>query len=100
MHYDPEFFPDPDSFKPERFLPANKDSINQYAYLPFGVGPRSCIGMRMGMVQVKHILYRLLQTTKFEPCSETQVPLSFAKGKVLLEPYPPIQLGIVPRVKT
>lgn len=100
MHYDPEFFPDPDSFKPERFLPANKDSVNQYAYLPFGVGPRSCIGMRMGMVQVKHILYRLLQTAKFEPCSETQVPLSFAKGKVLLEPYPPIQLGIVPRVKT
>ncbi|XP_049271159.1 cytochrome P450 3A41 [Rhipicephalus sanguineus] len=99
MHYDPEFFPEPESFKPERFLPEHKDSINTYTYLPFGVGPRSCIGMRMGMVQVKYILYRLLQNVTFEPCAETQVPLSFAKGKVLLEPNPPIQLKIVPRAR-
>lgn len=99
MHYDPEFFPEPESFKPERFLPEHKDSINTYTYLPFGVGPRSCIGMRMGMVQVKYILYRLLQNVTFEPCAETQVPLSFAKGKVLLEPDPPIQLKIVPRAR-
>ncbi|KAH7956682.1 hypothetical protein HPB52_011677 [Rhipicephalus sanguineus] len=72
MHYDPEFFPEPESFKPERFLPEHKDSINTYTYLPFGVGPRSCIGMRMGMVQVKYILYRLLQNVTFEPCAETQ----------------------------
>ncbi|XP_077510044.1 cytochrome P450 3A41-like isoform X1 [Amblyomma americanum] len=100
MHYDPEFFPDPESFKPERFLPENKDSINTYTYLPFGVGPRSCIGMRLGMVQVKQILYRLLQIVTFEKCAETQVPLSFAKGKVLLEPDPPILLRIVPRIKS
>lgn len=99
MHYDPEFFPEPEIFKPERFLPEHKDSINTYTYLPFGVGPRSCIGMRMGMVQVKYILYRLLQNVTFEPCAETQVPLSFAKGKVLLEPDPPIQLKIVPRAR-
>lgn len=44
LHYDPKYFPNPQKFDPERFSDANKSKIHPYAYLPFGVGPRICIG--------------------------------------------------------
>ncbi|KAH8039001.1 hypothetical protein HPB51_004679 [Rhipicephalus microplus] len=81
-------------------VPAGAQGFDQHLHVSsIRSGSSSCIGMRMGMVQVKYILYRLLQNVTFEPCAETQVPLSFAKGKVLLEPDPPIQLKIVPRAR-
>lgn len=44
FHKDPQYFPDPDEFRPERFYPDNMKSDGKHAYLPFGAGPRSCIG--------------------------------------------------------
>ena len=44
MHRDPRWFPDPFSFKPERWSSEFKVSIPRYAYFPFGGGPRQCIG--------------------------------------------------------
>lgn len=45
IHHNPEFFPDPESFRPERFLPEERHNIKPYTYMPFGDGPRICIGM-------------------------------------------------------
>jgi cytochrome P450 family 9 len=44
FHYNPEFFPEPENFDPERFNEANKHNIKPFTYLPFGSGPRNCIG--------------------------------------------------------
>ena len=44
MHHDPEYFPQPDKYDPERFSDENKDSIAPFSYLPFGEGPRNCLG--------------------------------------------------------
>lgn len=44
LHYDADIYPNPESFHPERFSPENMDKINPYSYLPFGEGPRLCIG--------------------------------------------------------
>ena len=47
LQHDPEVWTKPYEFDPERFSPENKPSIPPMAYLPFGAGPRNCIGMRL-----------------------------------------------------
>ena len=44
IQYNPEYYPDPDKFDPERFTEENKQKRNNYTYFPFGEGPRICIG--------------------------------------------------------
>lgn len=57
LHYDPEYFPDPDKFEPERFSPENRGKIKPCSYLPFGEGPRMCIGKHL-----LHLRTHLLKT--------------------------------------
>ncbi|CAD0202384.1 unnamed protein product [Chrysodeixis includens] len=51
LHTDPQYYDEPDVFRPERFLPDQLDNNNKFVYLPFGDGPRACIGTRLGMMQ-------------------------------------------------
>ncbi len=56
MHHDPQTFPDPERFDPERFSAANEAAIPKYAYIPFGSGPRICIGNAFAMMESRLIL--------------------------------------------
>ncbi|KAL1480456.1 hypothetical protein MTO96_051014 [Rhipicephalus appendiculatus] len=80
MHHDPEMFPDPESFKPERFSDENVESIEPYTYLPFGAGPRNCIGMRFALQSVKLCLFHSLHSVQFIRTGRTKVPLTIKKG--------------------
>jgi cytochrome P450 len=55
-HHDPQNFPDPERFDPERFSPENEKRIPDYAYLPFGGGPRVCVGNSLAMMEMRLII--------------------------------------------
>jgi cytochrome P450 len=57
---------DPDRFDPERFAPDREGKINRYQYMPFGAGPRICIGMAFAMMEAVAILATMLRAAKFE----------------------------------
>jgi cytochrome P450 len=66
LHRHRTLWRDADLFDPERFLGANRDAIDRYAYLPFGVGPRVCIGMGFAMTEMLLILRHLLSRFRFD----------------------------------
>ncbi|CAN7983040.1 unnamed protein product, partial [Ixodes hexagonus] len=73
MHHDPEFFPDPFTFNPERFSENNIDSIRPYTFLPFGTGPRNCIGNRFAVEVLKIGLLHVVRSVEFCRTENTQV---------------------------
>ncbi|XP_055014023.1 cytochrome P450 3A40 isoform X2 [Boleophthalmus pectinirostris] len=96
IHRDPDTWPDPDAFKPERFSKENKDKVDPYTYMPFGSGPRNCIGMRFALVLMKLAIAQILQKYTFITCKETEIPLEMdIQG--LLAPKRPIKLKLAPR---
>ncbi|KAM3966419.1 cytochrome P450 9e2-like isoform 1-T3 [Aphomia sociella] len=74
FHRDPNFFPDPLKFDPERFSEENKHKIQPFSYMPFGIGPRNCIGSRFALCEVKVMLYQLLQHMEVTPNERTCIP--------------------------
>lgn len=80
MHHDPENFPDPHVFSPERFIGENAKSIRPYTYLPFGAGPRNCVGMKLGLHAAKMAVMHSVCNATFVRTEKTKVPLDFFKG--------------------
>lgn len=80
LHHDPQYFPDPSRFDPERFNDENKGNINLGAYIPFGIGPRNCIGSRFALMEVKSITYQLLVKFSLHKNENTQIPVQLKKG--------------------
>ena len=66
MHNRPDYFPRPFEFDPERFTPEREKQLPRYAYLPFGAGPRICIGNYFAMMEGQLLLSTLAQRVTFE----------------------------------
>ncbi|XP_011633775.1 cytochrome P450 9e2-like [Pogonomyrmex barbatus] len=80
LHRDPKYFEKPDEFRPERFLDENKKEINSAAYIPFGIGPRMCIGNRFALLETKVMLFHLLARCELKPCVKTTHPMRLSKS--------------------
>ncbi|XP_053706316.1 cytochrome P450 3A27 [Synchiropus splendidus] len=97
IHRDPKLFPEPEVFKPERFSKENKDKMDPYSFLPFGAGPRNCIGMRFAVLMMKLNLVQILQNFSLITCSETDIPLELGTDG-FINPKNPIKLKLEPRL--
>ncbi|XP_012413707.1 cytochrome P450 3A12-like isoform X3 [Trichechus manatus latirostris] len=97
LQRDPEHWPEPEKFLPERFSRENKDNVDPYLYMPFGSGPRNCIGMRFALMNMKLAVTRILQEFSIKPCKETQIPLKLGR-KLIIAPEGPIVVMFESRV--
>lgn len=77
LHRDPEYFPDPEKFDPYRFSDENKDLIVSGTYLPFGIGPRACIGSRFVLMEAKLLMFHLLAKFEIKKSARTPEKLTY-----------------------
>ncbi|XP_022830955.1 probable cytochrome P450 9f2 [Spodoptera litura] len=75
IHMDETYHPSPDTFNSDRFSDANKYNIKSFTHMPFGMGPRSCLGMRYSMLKMKVLLYHIILNYKIVRCKRTSDPL-------------------------
>ncbi|CAL1529344.1 unnamed protein product [Lymnaea stagnalis] len=94
---DPKHYPDPDKFDPERFSEENCAKRDPMAFVPFGYGPRQCIGMRLAYMELKFCLVHVMRKVKFELNERTEpkpggeITMSF-QGVVIIDK--PIMLAV------
>ncbi|CAL1286965.1 unnamed protein product [Larinioides sclopetarius] len=126
IHHDPELWPDPWNFDPDRFSLDNKASLNTHtrsfkllwnfdpdrfsldnkaslnsmAYMPFGIGRRNCIGARFAQLEVKLAIFRLLKKFKLEACEKTGDNLLLKCPTFIINPANGVYLRTVPRTAT
>ena len=84
IHHDPDIYPDPETFDPERFTAEETAKRNAFAFLPFGEGPRNCIGLRFGMMQSRLGLATVLLNFKWTLGSQMSIPLKFAANQFII----------------
>ncbi|XP_047107480.1 cytochrome P450 6a2-like isoform X2 [Schistocerca piceifrons] len=94
LHRDPRLFSEPLRFNPERFRGGHAHP----AYLPFGDGPRICLGQKFGLVEVKACLVALLSRFEFRRCSRSlDSPVALEPRKIILAAASGLYVRVTPR---
>lgn len=119
LHHDPKYYPEPEKFDPERFSDENKHNIVPGTYLPFGLGPRNCIGKhflqnfhtklvtdfiyipsagsRFALMTIKATLYNILLSFELQPNAKSQIPIKLVRSPYVLLPQNAFHLDLSPR---
>ncbi|XP_050320423.1 probable cytochrome P450 6a14 [Bactrocera neohumeralis] len=92
IHYDPAIYDNPKEFRPERFHPDEMQKRHPQAFLGFGDGPRNCIGLRFGRMQVRVGFITLLKSYRFSLSEKTPTELEISKYSIVLVPHSKIWL--------
>jgi cytochrome P450 len=94
IHRHPQWHPEPDEFRPERFLAGGALQENKpprFAYAPFGGGPRVCVGLHFAMVEAMTLLAAICQRVQFTLLDTRELPLT---PSVTLRPGRPVRARI------
>ncbi|XP_047346022.1 cytochrome P450 6B5-like [Vespa velutina] len=83
LHHDPDHYPDPEAFNPDRFMDDNKRTRHPYTYLPFGEGPRACIGIRFALLQIKIGIISFLKSHAVQVSNKTVHPIKFSRRSLV-----------------
>ncbi|XP_017786537.1 PREDICTED: cytochrome P450 6j1-like [Nicrophorus vespilloides] len=86
LHKDAKYFPNPEIFDPERFTNENKANITKCSFMPFGEGPRICLGMKFGLMQIKVGIAAILSKYTISINEKTSNPLQFEKNAIIRTP--------------
>ncbi|CAL1683798.1 unnamed protein product [Lasius platythorax] len=99
IHHDPLYYKNPHVFDPDRFIGENKKLHDNGTYLPFGNGPRICIGMKFAYTATKVGLVTLMANYKVELSEKTAIPLQFEPTSLTLTSKSGIWLRIRRRLQ-
>ena len=94
MHRLPQYFEEPEAFKPERFTPEFEKSLPKFAYMPFGGGARVCIGNAFAIMEAQLVLAAIAQQFRLELA--TDEPIRY-KAQITLTPEKGIPMRVVGR---
>ncbi|KAH8252938.1 hypothetical protein KR032_002759, partial [Drosophila birchii] len=94
IHYDPDIYPEPEKFKPERFTEEAIAARPSCSWLPFGEGPRNCIGLRFGLMQTCVGLAYLIRGYKISVAPQTEIPIQMNVKSILLSAVNGIHLNV------
>jgi cytochrome P450 family 9 len=78
IQHDERYFENPEKFDPHRFDDDRKDSIPSGAFIPFGSGPRVCIGSRFALMEVKLLVFYILSKLELDVCEKTPSKIELA----------------------
>ncbi|XP_017011594.2 probable cytochrome P450 4d20 [Drosophila takahashii] len=92
-HRDPDYFPDPLSFKPERFLDDHEENHQNFSYVPFSAGPKNCIGQKFAVLEMKSLISKVLRFYELLPLGEELKPMM----NFILRSASGINVGLRPR---
>lgn len=99
IHHNSDVWPEAHRFIPDRLASdaARGERRHPAAYVPFGLGPRECVGRRFALLEVKTVLAKLVATYVFSVCKETEDPLKFIVPAVAVNPARHIMLQVTRR---
>jgi cytochrome P450 len=86
LHYDSKYFIAPQRFNPDRFMGADKENVLKYMYLPFGEGPRACLGQRFARLQMKIGIAYIVKNFKLSVHEKTRVPIEYDPLSIVTTP--------------
>jgi cytochrome P450 len=95
---DPRWFEEPEAFRPERFDPtAGHREIPRGAWMPFGAGPRVCLGSHFALMEITLVAAMVLQRYRLAPVPEAPAPEPEPVLNITLRPATPLRLRLMPR---
>lgn len=98
MGHNPNYFPDPEAFKPERFMgERSMEKQNSFTYIPFSAGPRNCIGQKFAFYEIKSIVSKILRNFELVLTKESET-YPILSAELVLRPESSVSFYFNPRV--